>query len=156
MTAASLGADALLVPVSRRSAAIWSIGFAYAAQIVIVMRNIVLVPLFFEYIGRDEYNLWLVSGFALTQITSLDFGGNRHRDSLERLLGSGLVAVFPLALVIGAITAAISTFVPHFFSLPPATADRLTICLLGVAFANAVQLMAFSASGLLRSRACSS
>ena len=127
------------------------------------MRNIVLVPLFFAYIGKEEYNVWLVSGFALTQLTSIDFGlmgvllqrvaaayGSRQRDGLERLIGSGLVATAALASLLGAITAVISPFVPGFFDLTPAMADRLTICFLGVAFANAIQFAAFSASGMLR------
>ncbi len=155
--------EPLLTPVSRRSAALWSMGFAYAVQILVLARNIVLVPLFFEYIGKAEYNAWLVSGFVLAQLTNVDFGlmgvllqrvaaadGNRQREGLERLIGSGLVTIAALASLVGAITAAISPFVPGFFDVTPAIAERLAICFLGVALANAIQLVAFAASGLLR------
>jgi O-antigen/teichoic acid export membrane protein len=161
--AARLERDAPLAPASRRAAALWSMGFSYAAQALVLARNIVLVPLFFEYIGKEEYNAWLVSGFVLTQLTSIDFGlmgvllqrvaaayGNRRRGPLERLIGTGVATVAVLAALLGLITAAISPFVPGFLTVTPAFAHRLTICFLIVALANAVQLVAFAVSGLLR------
>jgi O-antigen/teichoic acid export membrane protein len=161
--AAALERDALLEPVSRRVATIWNIVFWYAAQILVVGRNILLVPVFLEFIGKEEYSAWLVSGFVLAQVTSLDFGlmgvlgqrvaaayGNRQRDELERLIGGGFVTVAALALIVGALTAAISPFVPGLFDVTPEIAGRLTICFLVVALANSVQLLGFAASGLLR------
>lgn len=155
--------DALLEPVSRRAATIWNVVFFYAAQILVVARNLVLVPVFFEYIGKEEYNAWLVSGFVLAQITNVDFGvlavlgqrvaaayGDRRRPELERLIGGGFATLCVLAGVVGLVTAAISPLVPHFFDVSPEIGRRLTICLLFVALANAIQLLAFTASGLLR------
>jgi O-antigen/teichoic acid export membrane protein len=65
-------------------------------------------------------------------------------------LGGGLATLAVLAFMIGAITATISPFVPTFIDVAPGIAHRLTICLLIVAFVNAVQLFGFAASGLLR------
>jgi O-antigen/teichoic acid export membrane protein len=155
--------DPLLEPVSRRTATIWNVAFWYAAQILVLARNILLVPVFFTYIGKEEYNAWLVSGFVLTQLTNVDFGvmavmgqrvasayGDRQRAKLDRHIGGGLVTLAVLACVVALVTAAISPFIPRFIDVPPETARRLTICFLFVGVTNAIQLMAFAASGLLR------
>jgi O-antigen/teichoic acid export membrane protein len=155
--------DVLLEPVSRRVAAVWNVAFWYVAQILVLARNIVLVPVFLRYIGEEEYNAWLVSGFVLAQLTSVDFGvmavlgqrvaaayGERERERLERLIGGGLLTVCVLAGVVGLATAAVSPFVPGLFDVTPQIAERLTVCFLFVAVANAVQLLGFAASGLLR------
>lgn len=155
--------DTLFRPVSRRVATIWNMFFSYTAMILVLTRNIVLVPLFLKYIGKDEYNAWLVSGFVLMQLTNIDFGllgvliqrvavayGNRQRDQLERLIGGGLVTVIFLAVIVGALSAAVSPFVPRFIDVTPDVAHRLTMCFLVVAIANTVQLVGFATSGLLK------
>src|SRR5262245_32674168 len=106
--------DALLAPVSRRAATFWNVAFFYAAHVL--ARNILLVPVFFEHIGREEYNAWLVSGFVVSQITSIDFGvmavmgqrvaaayGDRERLRLERAIGGGLATLAVLALLVGVV-----------------------------------------------------
>ena len=161
--AASPESDALLEPVSRRVATLWNAIFWYVANLLVLARNIVLVPVYFRYIGKDEYNAWLVSGFVLTQLTNVDFGlmgvlgqrvaaayGDRQRARLERLVGGGLATVTVLAALLGLVTAAVSPFVPRFFDVTPEIAGRLRVAFLGVALANSIQLFAFGASGLLR------
>lgn len=156
--------DPLLEPVSRRTATIWNVAFWYAAQFLVLARNILLVPVFFAYIGKEEYNAWLVSGFVLTQLTNVDFGvmavmgqrvasayGDRQRAMLERHIGGGLVTLAVLACVVALLNAAISPFIPRFIDVTPEIARRLTICFLFVGVTNAIQLLAFAMSGLLRS-----
>jgi O-antigen/teichoic acid export membrane protein len=155
--------DLLFQPVSRRSAATWNMVFFYTGQLLSITRNLLLVPLFLRYIGKDEYNAWLVSGFVLAQLTNIDFGlmgpltqqvavafGNRERAKLERLIGGGLVTLLVLSVAVGSVTALLSPFLPRFIDVAPDVAHRLTLCVLIVAVANSVQLFAFASGGLLK------
>lgn len=156
--------DAILQPVSRRSAAIWNTIFSYVAMVLVIARNLALVPLYLQYIGKEEYNAWLVTGAVLMQLTSVDFGlmgvllqqtaaayGSRHRDQLQKLIGTGLVLAAFVSLVVGGIAAAVSPILPSLIDVRPDVGRRLTTCFLIVAFANAVQLLGFAFGGLLRS-----
>ncbi len=156
--------DAVLQPVSRRSAAIWNATFSYLGLFLVLARNLALVPVYLKYIGKDEYNAWLVSGAVLMQLTNIDFGlmgvlvqqvaaayGARNRDHLQQLIGTGLILAAAISLFMGGITAAISPYLPSLIDVSPDVGHRLTICFLMVSLANAVQLFGFATAGFLRS-----
>ena len=156
--------DAVLHPVSRRRAAIWSMVFNYPALALVLVRNLALVPLYLKYIGKTEFDAWLVTGAVLMQLTNVDFGlmgvlmqqvagayGNRNRKQLEQLIGTGLILAAAISLLMGGITAGISPFLPMLIDIPPEIGHRLTLCFLIVALANAFQLFGFATGGMLKS-----
>lgn len=160
----AMSSDALMHPVSRRRAAIWNTIFSYIGIILVLARNIALVPIFLKYIGKDEYNAWLISGAVLMQLTNIDFGlmgvlmqqvaaayGARDRRRLEQLIGTGVILAVVISLLMGGITAGISPFLPKIIDVSPDVGHRLTICFLMVSLANAVQLFGFATGGILKS-----
>lgn len=156
--------DAVMQSVSRRRAAIWSMILFYPALALVLARNLALVPLYLKYIGKTEFDAWLVTGAVLMQLTNVDFGlmgvlmqqvaaayGNRNRQQLEQLIGTGLVLAAAISLLMGGCTAAISPFLPKLIDTSPDIGHRLTSCFLIVALANAVQLFGFATGGMLKS-----
>ncbi len=156
--------DAILRPVSRRTAAMWNTMYSYLAMVLVVARNLALVPLYLKYIGKSEFDAWLVTGAVLMQLTNVDFGlmgvllqqtaaayGSRNRDQLQKLIGTGLVLAAFVSLVVGGIAAAVSPILPNLIDVQPDVGRRLTYCFLIVALANTVQLLGFAFAGLLRS-----
>ncbi len=163
IASANSSEDALLAPVSRRVATIWNTVFAYIALALVLIRNLALVPLYFKFIGAEEYNAWLCTGAVLMQLTSVDFGlmgvllqqvaaayGRRDRKHLEQLIGTGLILAAGISLLMGVITAVVGPFLPRLVAMAPATGHRVAVCFLIVAFSNSFELMGFATGGLLK------
>ena len=155
--------DALLAPVSRRAATVWNTVLSSIALALVLIRNLAMVPLYYKFIGNEEYNAWLCTGAVLMQLTSIDFGlmgvllqqvaaayGRRDRQHLEQLIGTGLILAAGISLLMGAITAIVGPFLPGLVKMAPATGHRIAVCFLIVAFSNSFELMGFATSGLLK------
>ena len=151
-------------PIKRRVAILWNLFFSYGSLAIVMVRNIVFVPLYLRYIDHDEYGGWLASGGILIALTQMDFGllgvitqqvavafGNRDRERLGRIIGTGLVCSITLCLILFIVIGALSGIVPRSVQLSGEIATRVGWCFLIVAGANSIQLLGFLAAGVLRS-----
>jgi O-antigen/teichoic acid export membrane protein len=150
--------------VSRSSAATWSAALRVATLVLVIVRNVALIPLYLRHIGLEEYGAWLATGAVLMQLTALDFGllgamlqgvaaayGRKDRRRLEQLIGSGLLAIGGIAVSLAVLSACAAPFVPPLMGLRGEVAHRLAVSIVIVALGNAVQIVAYGLGGLLES-----
>ncbi len=151
-------------PVSRRTAAIWGAALKSLTLILLIARNIALIPLYLHFIGTEEYGAWIATGSVLIQMTSIDFGllgvlgqrvaaayGQKDRQRLETLVGSGVITGIGIAAVLAAISVSAAPFVPRLVGLDGQAAWRLSVCFAIVALGNALQVISFGLGGVLES-----
>ncbi len=149
--------------VSRRRAALLGLLFSYGGFALVLVRNIALVPIYLRHIGSEEYGSWLATGAVLVQLTALDLGltavlsqrvaasyGARDRDEMERLAGSGILAVVLLATLAVFVTAALAPVAPGLIGSTGEMAERLTGSFFIVAAANGIRVLGLGAAGVLR------
>lgn len=152
------------IPVRRRAAILWNLIFSYGSLVVVLVRNIGLIPLFVRYVDQEEYGGWMASGGILVALTQMDFGllgvvtqqtavafGNKDRDRLARVAGTGVACAFVICLLLFLVIGALAPFVPRSVGLHGDQAVRVAWCFLIVAGANSVQLLGFLAGNVLRS-----
>lgn len=155
--------DPLDQPVNRRAATAVGAGFAYVGVGLSIVRNLGLVPLFVASIGTLEYGAWLATGAVLVQLTNVDFGllgalgqrvarayGAGERQTLERLIGSGVLVAVGFALLAGAIAAAIAPLAASAMDVGGDVGTRLVQCILIACVANVLQLAGFGVAAVLR------
>ena len=151
-------------PRSRRASTLWSLFFSYANSVLVLVRNLALVPLYLHYIETAEYGAWLATGGVLGYLMVVDFGlmgvlsqqaavayGAKDSARLQGLLGTGLTIAAALCGLVMVLGVVVSPFVPMMFHLKGEMAGRLTLCFLIVALANGLSLLGFAASGVLQS-----
>lgn len=151
-------------PVSRRVATFWNMLFAYVYIGLILVRNLLLVPLYLHHLSEREYGAWVSTGGVLGYIMT-DFGllavllqqaavayGKSDRDGLSRLGGTGLIIAGALSVLTSAVGIVASPFIPRFFpSLDPLEALHLKRTLMVASVGNGSYVLAIAAIGLLRS-----
>ncbi len=149
---------------SRRRATLWSLFFSYGSMVLVLIRNLALVPLYLHYIGLEEYGAWLATGGVLGYLMMLDLGlmgvitqasaaayGAGDRFALGRLVTTGVAQSLLLACLAGAIASILSPFVPRWMGLTDLAAHRLQVCFLIVAVANGVNIVGVATEGILKS-----
>src|SRR5262245_57663986 len=153
----------LFRPVSRRSATAWSALFLYVELGSMLIRNLILVPIYLRHISFVEYGAWLASASLLTYLSSMDLGltavlpqqlasahGARNLERVGTLMGTGLIVCAAIALGITSLGAALSPFLPRTLDLDPSLRGRLADCLLLGAGSLGVNLLGQSLGAILR------
>lgn len=133
-------------------------------MVLVLVRNLALVPLYLKYIGLEEYGAWLATGGVLSYLTIADFGltglltqqaavayGAGDAAKLGKTVGIGLRISIALALLLGVIAASLSMFVPGFFGLTGKVATRLSICFVIASMSDSLNIFSFAAGGVLKS-----
>lgn len=156
--------EGVMRPVSRRRATIWTTFFGYGNVVLLMVRNLGLVPLYLTYITNVEYLAWLATGGVLHSLTIVDFGltavvgqqvamvyGLRDKERLQRLVGTGLAIVLAISLLAGLCAAILSPLVPIVMRFEEDSATRLSLAFLIAACATAVQLGVHGLSHMLKS-----
>lgn len=151
-------------PIKRRVAILWNLIFSYGSLGIVLIRNIALFPLYLIYIDLNEFNGWAATGGILIALTQIDFGllgvitqqaavayGNRDREKLARVLGTGLVCSAVLCLLLFAVIGLAAPWIPYAVGLRGAVATRVAWCFLIVAGSNSLQLLGYVAGGVMRS-----
>lgn len=62
---------------SRKKAAFYLALFDYLRQFVLILRGLVLIPLYIKYLGGELYGLWAASGGVLAVFSAFDLGLGR-------------------------------------------------------------------------------
>jgi O-antigen/teichoic acid export membrane protein len=148
---------------SRRSSTAWGAALGYASIALGIGRNIVLVPLYLQFLSPTEYGAWLATGGTLVQLLASDFGvggvilqrtaaasGAGDNDRLSVLLGTAWTSSIVIALIVSAITAALTPFIPRLLGLDAAIAGVVVNCFLLSIVANAISIVGIISGNLLR------
>ncbi|MCB9853103.1 MAG: lipopolysaccharide biosynthesis protein [Phycisphaerales bacterium] len=150
--------------VSRRRATQWNILFGYGMLVLTVVRNFLLVPIFFKYIGALEYKAWLASGAVAVQLLAVDFGlmgalsqmvasayGRRDHTHVQKLVGTGLVITLAISFLLTLIGCLAAVFVPGVIGVSGEIASHITWAFLIVSIANGIQLIGIAIRAILNS-----
>ena len=145
-------------------ATLWNILFNYGALGLTIVRNLVLVPVYLRYLDLELYGAWLATGAALAQMIVSEFGflgvviqrtgsafGAGDYRRLGAVIGTSRVVVGLLALVLTAIGAALSPFIPDLMHLEGDAAVMLMNCFLIVVVGNAIDLVGIASGEMLKS-----
>lgn len=151
-------------PVSRRRATQWNLFFRYGMLVLTIVRNFVLVPLFFYYIGGTEYRAWLASGAVAVQLLAIDFGlmgalsqltaaayGRRDMAHVQQLISTGLVVAAAISGTVTVVGVVLAFFVPRMIGVTGESAANITGAFLVVSVANGIQLIAIGLRAVLNS-----
>lgn len=151
-------------PVSRRRATQWNILFSYGMLGLTIVRNFLLVPIFFKYIGDFEYKAWLASGSVAVQLLAVDFGlmgalsqmvasayGRKDAENIQKLVGTGLLIALGIAVFVTIVGIAAAFLVPSMIRVSGSIADNITLAFLVVAIANGIQLISVAMRAILGS-----
>ena len=148
---------------TRRSSTAWGAALGYATIALGIARNIVLVPLYLHYISAAEYGAWLATGGTLVQLLVSDFGvggvilqrtaaasGADDREQLSVIVGTAWVTSVVIAVIVSAVSAGISPFLPGLLHLNASLASEVVDCFLLSIGANAVAVIATISGNMLR------
>jgi O-antigen/teichoic acid export membrane protein len=148
---------------SRRSSTAWGAALGYASIALGIGRNIVLVPLYLQFLSPTEYGSWLATGGTLVQLLVSDFGvggvilqrtaaasGAGDRDRLSIVVGTAWIASLVIAVVVSAAGAAICPFLPRLLDLDPTLGRKITDCFLLSIAANAITVLVTISGNVLR------
>ena len=151
-------------PPSRRRAVAWGILFGYGGALLTVARNILLVPLYLQFVTIAAYGAWLATGATIIQLLVSDFGlagvlmqrsatlhGAGDRSRLGEVMGSGMVAALILAVGLMVVGVTVIPFVPDMSGLAPRETIAVRQCLYLAVIAAGIGIAAAVAQGLLRS-----
>ncbi|MCG8403897.1 MAG: hypothetical protein MI923_01740 [Phycisphaerales bacterium] len=136
----------------RRTATLVYLLNQYVSVVILIVRGIIIVPLFVHYIDIALYGAWMACGnivawismseggtsLLLQQQTARAFGKVAH-DELSQVIGSGILLVFVLSAAACAFGLGLSPFVSTWLGLQGGEASELS-----KAFSLAVVAMAAS------------
>ncbi len=141
----------------------WGAFFGYATMALGIARNIVLVPLYLHYISPAEYGAWLATGGTLVQLLVSDFGiggvlvqrtaaasGAADRERLSVIVGTAWITSVVIAIIVSAVSAGISPFLPGLLHLDASVAGKVIDCFLLSIAANAIAIVATISGSVLR------
>jgi O-antigen/teichoic acid export membrane protein len=148
----------------RRKSTFWTLFFSYGSTLLIIVRNLAMVPLYLKYIDIQTYGAWLATGGVLGYLTIADFGlmgvltqqtavtyGSGDRDRLGKLIGTGLGISVVLSLLIGFAALGLFPFISRFMHITGKSAYDLQMCFLIVALSNSFNLIGYATGGVLKS-----
>lgn len=148
----------------RRHAAAWGALLGYAATLLAIARNVLLVPAYLHFISLAEYGAWLATGAALVQIVVTDFGlagvltqrvsalhGARDTGRLGQVISSGIAAALGLSVILTALSAIGLAIFPSMKGLSVAENARVEYCFMLAVAANAIGIVTSTSYGLVRS-----
>jgi len=148
----------------RRSTAAWNLTFGYAFVAVALTKNIILVPVYLNYISIGEYGAWLATGGILAQIFVTDFGlGAVVTQKVSRLMGAGLsentgrtittgiLCSFIVAFVVAIVLVILSPFLVGLMKIEDVVYERIYACFILAIIANCISILGLTSSGVLKS-----
>jgi O-antigen/teichoic acid export membrane protein len=146
----------------RKIATLWNMGFRIANFLLLIARNFAVVPLALRYVGTYEYSTWLAGGSLISQLTTLDFGlsgvvqqqaaqahGARDRDRLERVVGTGLLAIAGLSCCIGIAGSIMAALLPSVLRIKAEVAGPFSNTFIAASVASGFQTVTFAMAGVL-------
>ncbi|MBN1105621.1 MAG: oligosaccharide flippase family protein [Deltaproteobacteria bacterium] len=159
------GRDAIPAPKpSRRRAVAWTLGFSYSAKVLIIVRTLVMVPLYLRHISLTEYGAWLATGGVISFLTVMDFGlmgviaqraalasGANDKEKLGETVGTGMIVALVLSSGLTLVALALAPFVPRLMGVSGEAAHRVLVCFVMAGIANGISVLSFAPSGILHS-----
>jgi O-antigen/teichoic acid export membrane protein len=153
----------IAAPARRRRVALWNAAFGYATLAFTLARNLLLVPLYLQFVSLGEYGAWLATGGALVQLLVTDYGlagvvtqkiamlsGSGDRQRLRALIAAGLINAVMLAIFMTAASSLLAAFLPATQGLAPEQVARVVGCFLIAIAANGLGVVSATTSAALR------
>ena len=151
-------------------AARWSLLFLYTSLSLVIIRQLILIPLYLRlpnpqhpFIEFHEWGAWEATGGVLVYLTIVDFGimgvitqrtsaiyGAGNLQQLGDAIGTGLLIALALSALAFGLAASLAPFVPLALGLVGDEANRISWCFFIVASANGLVLFAAATGGVLR------
>lgn len=147
----------------RRRVALWNAAFGYSTLAFTVARNLLLVPLYLQFVSLGEYGAWLATGGALVQLLVTDYGlagvvtqkiavlsGSGDRRRLRALIAAGVVNATVLAIIMTAASSVLAAFLPATQGLLPEEVRTVVGCFLIAIVANGLGVLSATTTAALR------
>ena len=149
---------------SRRHATRRSLILSLVTLTVAMTRNIVLVPVYLNYISIELYGAWLATGASLAGLIVSDFGlagvigqrtakacGARDMAEVGRAIGTGLFASGVVSVAMTLLAVAVAPMLSMILHLEGSDASLVTQCFTIVALACGGAVIGLSCGTVLRS-----
>ena len=153
--------NAISVP-SRKRATIFNLARDYTSMGLLIIRGIVLVPIYLHFIDSRLYGAWLASGNIVAFLGLLDFGftsvivqriantaGQRDDKRLGGLIGTSLATVAILSLLPLLCAGLIYRQVPVWIHIEAAQAEQISYAFLIAALSTSLMVIAYGTGGIL-------
>lgn len=149
--------------ISRRRATLINLFFQYATVGLMIVRGVVLAPLYLFFLGDYLAGAWMASGDVLAWITVAEGGvgtvlrqlvaecsGRRDVHALREVIGSGAVMLLVAAGVIACIGLAITPWLPALMEVEGTDARELSRAFLLAIAATAIMIFSSTARATLQ------
>jgi O-antigen/teichoic acid export membrane protein len=149
---------------SRRHATRRSLILSLVTLTIAMTRNIVLVPVYLDYISIELYGAWLATGASLAGLIVSDFGlagvigqrtakacGARDMAEVGRAIGTGLFASGVVSVAMTVLAVAVAPMLSMILHLEGSDASLVTQCFTIVALACGGAVIGLSCGTVLRS-----
>ena len=110
---------------SRKKAVKWNLMLQYLLLGINLIKGFLIVPFYFLFIDSTLFGYWLATGSILVWINIIDPGagtvlqqkigyqlGNRNRDALKKLIGSGILIGVIICIIALIVSYIFSSFIP--------------------------------------------
>lgn len=149
---------------SRTRTSAWNLVFGYLNIVVLLVRNILMVPLYLTFIPLVEYGAWMATGLVLINLIIVDYGlagvtiqrvsyllGKSDIDALGSAIGTSLLAGTCLSILLTILCLSFSGYVPSLMQLEGDVGERVLHCFIIAIFSNAVLIVGISSLGIIKS-----
>lgn len=147
---------------SRKKATIINLMRDYASMGILIIRGVVLVPIYLHYIDDRLYGAWLATGSIVAFLGLLDFGfssvivqksatigGQKDYQCLGKLIGTSLVITCLLAFLPLLVASFIFMQVPAWVNIEGAEALQISKAFLVASASTSLMLIAYGVGGIL-------
>lgn len=152
---------------SRKKGTIVLMAASYVSLILVMVKGVVLVPLYLHYIDDRLYGAWLATGSIVAYFGLLDFGlngvliqrvastyGKGDIDRLGSIFGTGLIIGFGLSVLPVLLGLAFSPWVPDIVKITGAQSSQIKIAFILAALGCSLMLAMYSAGAVLIALQC--
>lgn len=142
----------------------WNVVFGYVNIALALVRNILLVPLYLQFITLEMFGAWLATGSALINIVMTDFGlagatlqriayldGKKDYLTLRYSLGTSILSGVLLSISLSILTFLVAPFIASSLELGPIEYEVVYNCIVLAILANALSVPGMIALGVLKS-----
>ncbi|NQU33320.1 MAG: oligosaccharide flippase family protein [Bacteroidetes bacterium] len=151
----------LSAPPSRKRATIVNLIRSYANVIIEIIRGIVLIPLYLQFIDSRLYGAWMATGSIVALLGMSDFGlnsvivqkiaslsGQKNQHKMGGMIGTSLVVAFTLSLLPLIISGIIYKKIPFIVKIDGDEALQLSHAFLIAALATSLMLINYAIGGI--------
>jgi O-antigen/teichoic acid export membrane protein len=156
-----------IIQFSRKKGTIALLATSYVSIALVIVKNIVMVPLYLSYIDNRLYGAWLATGSIIAYFGLLDFGlngvlvqrvasnyGKKNFERLGNILGIGLMISLALSCIPLLFGFLLSSWLPGIVHIAGVEAQQLKTAFICASIGTSMMLAMYCVGGALIALQC--